>query len=65
MATKKRELIEPHSGDKRYIRRDDKGRIEETVDVSKSLSQDQKRQAKTVSKPGQGDKGDRAPAKKK
>ena len=65
MATKKRELIEPTSGDKRYIRRDDKGRIAETVDVSKSLSQDQKRHAKTVSKPGQGDKGDRAPAKKK
>lgn len=65
MATKKRELIEPHAGDKRYIRRDDKGQISETVDVGKSLSQDQKRQAHTVSKPGQGDKGDRAPAKKK
>lgn len=65
MATKKRELIEPHAGDKRYIRRDDKGQIAETVDVGKSLSQDQKRKAKTVSKSGQGDKGDRAPAKKK
>ena len=59
MAKGKRELIEPHEGDKRYVRRDDQGRFEESDDVSRSLSQDQKRQAKTVSKPGQGDKGDR------
>jgi hypothetical protein len=55
----KRELIEPHKGDKRYIRRDEKGRIKESDDVSRSLSQDQKREAKTASKPGQGDQGDR------
>jgi hypothetical protein len=55
-----RELIEPHDGDKRYIRRDDEGRIVESDDVSKSLSQDVRKQAKTVSKPGQGDRGDRA-----
>lgn len=60
----KRELIEPHKGDKRYIRRDDQGRIKESDDVGRSLSQDRKRKAKTVVKPGQGDKGDRAPAKK-
>jgi hypothetical protein len=59
MATK-RELIEPTPGDKRYIRRDDKGRIAETVDVGKSLAQDVRKAAKTVAKPGQGDKGDRA-----
>ena len=64
MAAKKRTLIEPHPGDKRYIRRDDRGRITESDDVSRSLSQDIRRSAKTVSKPGQGDKGDRAPAKK-
>jgi hypothetical protein len=63
MPAKKRELIAPR-GDKRYIRRDDKGRITESDDVSRSLSQDRKRKAKTVSKTGQGDKGDRAPAKK-
>ena len=56
----KRELIEPHAGDKRYIRRDEQGRIDETVDVGKSLAQDVRKQAKTVAKPGQGDKGDRA-----
>ena len=56
----KRELIEPNPGDKRYIRRDEKGRIDESVDVGNSLAQDVRKQAKTVAKPGQGDKGDRA-----
>ncbi|ALJ08378.1 MULTISPECIES: hypothetical protein [unclassified Brevundimonas] len=55
----KRELIEPTPGDKRYVRRDSEGRFDEQVDVGKSSAQDQKRQAKTASKPGQGDKGDR------
>jgi hypothetical protein len=56
----KRELVEPHSGDKRYVRRDDQGRIKESTDVSKSLSQDVRKDAKTTAKPGQGDRGDRA-----
>ena len=60
---RKRELIEPNPGDKRYVRRDEKGQFSESDDVSRSLSQDQKRKAKTVSKPGQGDDGDRAAAK--
>jgi len=34
----KRELIEPHTGDKRYVRRDESGRFDEVVDVGKSLS---------------------------
>lgn len=55
----KRELIEPHKGDKRYARRDEQGRFTEMDDVGRSLSQDRKRQAKTKSKPGQGDRGDR------
>jgi hypothetical protein len=59
MAERKRELIEPHEGDKRYVRRDENGQFEESDDVSRSLSQDQKRDATTKSKPGQGDKGDR------
>ena len=54
-----RELIEPNEGDKRYVRRDEQGRFEESDDVSRSLSQDQKRDAKTESKKGQGDRGDR------
>lgn len=55
----KRELIEPNPGDKRYARRDDEGRFTEQADVGKSLAQDQRRQAKTEAKPGQGDRGDR------
>jgi hypothetical protein len=55
----KRELIEPTKGDKRFVRRDEKGRIAESVDVSRSLAQDVRKKAKTVAKPGQGDKGDR------
>ena len=55
----KRELIEPTPSDKRYTRRDDQGRFTEMDNVSRSLSQDQKRKAKTKSKPGQGDRGDR------
>jgi hypothetical protein len=56
--TGKRELIAPR-GDKRYIRRDAKGRIKESDDQGRSLSQDRLRKAKTLSKPGQGDRGDR------
>ena len=59
MAKGKRELIEPHKGDKRYVRRDENGRFTESDDVSRSLSQDVRREAKTESKPGQGDQGDR------
>ena len=41
----KRELIAPR-GDKRYIRRDAAGRIKESDDVGRSLSQDRRRKAK-------------------
>lgn len=54
----RRELIEPHKGDKRYVRRDEKGRFSEVDDVGRSLSQDVRKHAKTVVKPGQGDRGD-------
>jgi hypothetical protein len=55
----KRELVEPRSGDKRYVRRDTKGRFNESDDTSRSLGQDVKKKAKTTSGPGQGDRGDR------
>jgi hypothetical protein len=55
----RRELIEPHKGDKRYARRDEQGRFNEMDDVSRSLSQDRKQHAKHEAKPGQGDRGDR------
>jgi hypothetical protein len=52
-----RELIDTGT-DKRYVRRDDKGRFDESDDVGRSLSQDVKKHAKTVVKSGQGDHGD-------
>jgi hypothetical protein len=55
----KRELIEPRKGDKRFVRRDAQGRFTESDDVSRSLSQDRKRQAKTSTRAGHGDRGDR------
>lgn len=55
-----RELIEPNDGDKRYIRRDEDGQFtEDQVDVGRSLSADQRSESETVSKKGQGDRGDR------
>ena len=61
MASSKRELISPR-GDKRFVRRDSKGRITESDDVGRSLTQDRRRAAKATAKPGQGDKGDRKDA---
>ena len=58
-SSSKRTLIEPHAGDKRYIRRDAKGRIKESVDVGRSLSADRRHKSKTKAKSGSGDKGDR------
>ena len=54
----KRELIDTGT-DKRFVRRDEKGRFDEVVDVGRSLAQDRRREAKTESEPGQGDRGDR------
>jgi hypothetical protein len=56
-SSSKRELIDTGT-DKRYVRRDQEGQFKESDDVGKSLSQDIKRKAQTVSKPGQGDRGD-------
>ena len=54
-----RELIDTGTS-KRYIRRDDHGRFTtDQVDVGKSLASDQRQQAKTVTKSGQGDGRDR------
>ena len=62
-AAAKRTLVEPTPGDKRYVRRDDGGRFDEVDDVSASLAQDVRTAAKAKAKPGQGDTGDRAPAR--
>ena len=59
-----RELIEPHKGDKRYIRRSPEGKFSESDDVGKSLSADRRIKAKTVVKKGDGDRGDQKKSKR-
>ena len=58
-AAAKRELIAPR-GDKRYVRRSKTGQFTESDDQGRSLGSDVRRKAKTRSKSGQGDKGDRS-----
>jgi hypothetical protein len=63
----RREQIQPHPGDKRYIRRDDEGHFtKDQVDVHRSLSADDRRTAERVVPEGQGNRGDerRSPRKK-
>ncbi|HEX6749078.1 MAG TPA: hypothetical protein VF092_17395 [Longimicrobium sp.] len=56
---RERELIEPHKGDKRFVRRDDQGRFtSDQVDVGRSLAADRRQHAKTKAPRGQGDLGD-------
>jgi hypothetical protein len=50
----KRELIEPHQGDKRYVRRKPDGTFGKTVDLGSSLSADRKRTARAKVSKGQG-----------
>ena len=54
----KRELIEPHEGDKRLQRREGNGRFGESDDAGRSLSQDVRQHSKTKKPRGEGDKGD-------
>jgi hypothetical protein len=54
-----RRLIEPHKGDKRYVRRGKKGQFTtDQTDVGRSLLADRRSKAKTVVKKGEGDRGD-------
>ena len=53
----KRELIDTGK-DKRFVRRDDKGRFDEVVDVGESLARDRRQHAKKTVPAGQGDRGD-------
>lgn len=61
----KRELIEPHAGDKRYVRRDEQGQFKKVVDVGRSLAADRRSASKTEVEPGQGDRGDVRRSKRK
>ena len=53
----RRELASPKD-DKRYVRRDDKGRFRESDDVGRSLSLDRRMRATKPVKAGHGDRGD-------
>jgi hypothetical protein len=53
-----RELIEPHKGDKRYVRRSKGGQLKESDDVGRSLAADRRTKATTFAKKGEGDRGD-------
>lgn len=53
-----RELIDTGT-DKRYVRRDERGRFVESDDVGRSLAADRRQKATSTAKPGHGDEGDR------
>jgi hypothetical protein len=54
----KRELIDT-GRDKRFVRRNKSGQFKESDDVGRSLTADRRTKAKTKTKSGQGDRGDR------
>ena len=55
----KREVIEPRSNDKRYVRRDKAGQFTgDQVNLGNSLSADRRTKSKTIVPKGQGDRGD-------
>jgi hypothetical protein len=54
--TSKRTIIEPHKGDRRYVRRSKTGQFKKEVAVGSSLAADRRRKAKTTAAKGQGDR---------
>jgi hypothetical protein len=61
-----RTLIEPHKGDKRFVRRSKKGRFTtKQVSIGRSLAADRRSKSKTVAKKGEGDQGDQKRRKTK
>jgi hypothetical protein len=59
-STTKRDLVDTGT-DTRYVKRTAGGRFKEADDVTRSLSADRRRPAKTAVKSGHGDQGDRRP----
>jgi hypothetical protein len=54
-----RTQIEPHKGDKRYVRRKSGKFTKSQDDVGRALAADRPKRAKRVVKSGEGDRGDR------
>ena len=63
-SSSKRELVNT-GRDKRYVRRDSQGQFKESDDMGRSLASDRRSRAKTTTKSGQGDRGDRRRTSKK
>jgi hypothetical protein len=60
----KRELIDTGTN-KLFVRRNARGTsFAQVVDVSRSLAADRRQHSKRTAKPGQGDRGDRQPARR-
>lgn len=56
---RKREVIEPNEGDKRFARRDAEGKFtDDQTDVGRSLAADRRSKSKTTVPKGMGDRGD-------
>jgi hypothetical protein len=53
-----RQLIEPHKGDKRYVRRKKGKFTSKQASVGRSLAADRRSKAKRAVKKGEGDRGD-------
>jgi len=58
--TSKRTVLQPHKGDRRYVRRSKQGKFTKQVAVGRSLAADRRRRAKTTVPKGQGDRGETA-----
>ena len=54
----KRTIVEPHKGNRRYVRRNKTGQFKKEVNVGRSLAADRRRKGKTKVAKGQGDRGD-------
>jgi hypothetical protein len=52
-----RELLTPR-GDRRFVRRDSRGRFKESDDAGRSIAADRRQRAKRTVSKGQGDRGD-------
>jgi hypothetical protein len=57
-AMSQRELIEPHKGDKRFVRRDENGRFSDVVDAGRSIAQDRRHHSEHKKPRNEGDRGD-------
>jgi hypothetical protein len=53
-----RTQVEPHKGDKRYVRRKRGKFTKSQDDVGRSLATDRRKRAKRIVKSGEGDRGD-------